>query len=124
MINDRAQKIKSASPSMPVEIYGISGVPMAGNDFMVVSDEKKAKLIAEHRHGEARKDTVTRQDAVRLDNIFDRIKEGKVKELNIIVKADVQGSLEALIESLVKLSTDDVKLKVIHGASLKSVTKI
>lgn len=117
MINDRAQKIKSASPSMPVEIYGISGVPMAGDDFTVVSDEKKAKLIVEHRHGEARKDTVTRQDAVRLDNIFDRIKEGKVKELNIIVKADVQGSLEALIESLVKLSTDDVKLKVIHGAT-------
>ena len=117
ILNDRGQKIKSASPSMPVEVYGISDVPMAGDDFMVVPDEKKAKLISEHRKSKARLQTVTRQGSITLDNLFDRIKEGEVKELNIIVKADVQGSLEALVENLVKLSTEEVKLKVIHGAT-------
>ncbi|MBE9521656.1 MAG: translation initiation factor IF-2 [Proteobacteria bacterium] len=117
MLNDRGQKIKSASPSMPVEIYGISGVPMAGDDFVVVADEKKAKLISEHRRIDARLETAANQGSLTLDSLFDRIKEGKVKELNIIVKADVQGSLEALVDSLTKLSTEEVKLKVIHGAT-------
>jgi len=117
MLNDRGQKIKSATPSMPVEIYGISDVPMAGDDFIVTSDEKKAKLISEHRKTKARLDTVTTRDSVSLDNLFDRIKEGEVKELNIIIRADVQGSAEALIDSLTKLSTEDVKLKVIHGGT-------
>jgi len=117
MLDDRGQKIKSASPSMPVEIYGISDVPMAGDDFTVVSDEKKAKLISEHRKTKARLQVVTKQDSISLDNLFDRIREGKVKELNIIVRADVQGSLEALVDSLIKLSTDAVRLKVIHGAT-------
>ena len=117
MLNDRGQKIKSATPSMPVEIYGISDVPMAGDDFIVTSDEKKAKLISEHRKTKARLDTVATRDSVSLDNLFDRIKEGEVKELNIIIRADVQGSAEALIDSLTKLSTEDVKLKVIHGGT-------
>jgi len=117
MLNDRGQKIKSVTPSMPVEIYGISDVPMAGDDFIVTSDEKKAKLISEHRKTKARLDTVTTRDSVSLDNLFDRIKEGEVKELNIIIRADVQGSAEALIDSLTKLSTEDVKLKVIHGGT-------
>ena len=117
MLNDRGQKIKPATPSMPVEIYGISDVPMAGDDFIVTSDEKKAKLISEHRKTKARLDTVTTRDSVSLDNLFDRIKEGEVKELNIIIRADVQGSAEALIDSLTKLSTEDVKLKVIHGGT-------
>ncbi|UCG65455.1 MAG: translation initiation factor IF-2 [Deltaproteobacteria bacterium] len=117
MLNDRGQKIKSASPSMPVEIYGISGVPMAGDDFVVVADEKKAKLISDHRRIDARLETAANQGPLSLDSLFDRIKEGKVKELNIIVKADVQGSLEALVDSLTKLSTEEVKLKVIHGAT-------
>ncbi len=117
MLNDRGQKIKSVSPSMPVEIYGISGVPMAGDDFVVVEDEKKAKLISEHRRIDARLETAANQGSLSLDSLFDRIKEGKVKELNIIVKADVQGSLEALVDSLTKLSTEEVKLKVIHGAT-------
>ena len=117
MLNDRGQKIKSASPSMPVEIYGISGVPMAGDDFVVVADEKKAKFISEHRRIDARLETAANQGSLSLDSLFDRIKEGKVKELNIIVKADVQGSLEALVDSLTKLSTEEVKLKVIHGAT-------
>jgi translation initiation factor IF-2 len=117
MFNDRGQKIESASPSMPVEIYGISGVPKAGDDFIVVDDERKAKLISEHRKTKARLETVTKQDSISLDNLFDRIKEGEVKELNIIIKADVQGSLEALVDSLTKLSTEEVKLRVIHGAT-------
>ncbi|RLB30113.1 MAG: translation initiation factor IF-2, partial [Deltaproteobacteria bacterium] len=117
MLNDRGQKIKSATPSMPVEIYGISDVPMAGDDFIAISDEKKAKLISEHRKAKARLDTVTTRDSVSLDNFFDRIKEGEVKELNIIIRADVQGSVEALVDSLTKLSTEEVKLKVLHGAT-------
>ena len=117
MLNDRGQKIKSAPPSTPVEIYGISGVPMAGDDFVVVPDEKKAKMISEHRKTGARLETAKKQDAISLDSLFDRIKEGKVKELNIIVRADVQGSVEALVDSLTQLSTEEVKLKVIHGAT-------
>jgi translation initiation factor IF-2 len=117
MLNDSGQKIKSASPSMPVEIYGISDVPMAGDDFTVVSDEKKAKLISEHRKTKAQLQVVTKQDSISLDNLFDRIREGKIKELNIIVRADVQGSLEALVDSLIKLSTDAVRLKVTRGAT-------
>jgi translation initiation factor IF-2 len=117
MLNDRGQKIVSATPSMPVEIYGISAVPMAGDDFIVVSDEKTAKLVSGHRRSEVSSDVAKRQEAVRLETLFERITEGQVKELNIIVKADVQGSLEALQDNLVKLSTDLVKLKVIHRAT-------
>jgi translation initiation factor IF-2 len=117
MLSDQGQKIKSASPSTPVEIYGISGVPMAGDDFVAVDDEKKAKMISEHRKTGARPETARKQDATSLDTLYDRIKEGKVKELNIIVKADVQGSVEALTDSLTQLSTEEVKLKVIHGAT-------
>ena len=117
IFNDRGKKIKEAFPSMPIEIYGISGVPKAGDDFIVVSNEKKAKLIAEHRKNKSQLGMVTKKDAISLDNLFEKIKEGEAKELNIIVKADVQGSLEALIDSLVKQSTKEVKLKVIHGAT-------
>jgi len=117
MLNDRGQKIVSATPSMPVEIYGISDVPMAGDDFIVVPDEKMAKLVSGHRRSEVSSDVAKRQEAVRLETLFERITEGEVKELNIIVKADVQGSLEALQDNLVKLSTDLVKLKVIHRAT-------
>jgi translation initiation factor IF-2 len=117
MLNDRGQKIVSATPSMPVEIYGISDVPMAGDDFIVVPDEKTAKLVSGHRRSEVSSDIAKRQEAVRLETLFERITEGEVKELNIIVKADVQGSLEALQDNLVKLSTDVVKLKVIHRAT-------
>jgi translation initiation factor IF-2 len=117
MLNDVGHKIKSASPSMPVEIYGISEVPMAGDDFAVVSDEKKAKLVSDHRRTQARSDTITKGDSISLVNLFDKIKEGKMKELNVIFKADVQGSLEASVDSLNKLSTEAVKLNVIHSAT-------
>jgi translation initiation factor IF-2 len=117
MFNDRGKKIKEAFPSMPVEIYGISDVPRAGDDFIVLLNEKKAKLIAENRRDKSQPGIPTKKDSVSLDNLFEKIREGKTKELNIIVKADVQGSLEALVDSLVKQSTKEVKLKVIHGAT-------
>jgi translation initiation factor IF-2 len=116
MLNNRGKKMLVAGPSMPAEIYGISGVPMAGDEFVVVRDERTAKQIADHRVGQARKD-VTSSGVVSLDDLYEKIKDGAIKELNIVLKADVQGSLEALTESLLKLSTDEVKLKVIHSAT-------
>jgi translation initiation factor IF-2 len=117
MLNHRGKKMKSATPSVPVEIYGISGVPMAGDEFIVVQDEKTAKQVIDHRKAASRKHDVTRRGIVSLDDLFGKIKEGEVKEFNIVLKADVQGSLEALSDSLEKLSTDEVKLKIIHSAA-------
>ncbi|MBW2095575.1 MAG: translation initiation factor IF-2 [Deltaproteobacteria bacterium] len=117
MTNHRGKKLITAGPSFPVEIYGISGVPMAGDEFIVVPDEKTAKQVIEHRVEEKKKHEVTRTGIVSLDDLFDRIKEGETKELNIVLKADVQGSLEALSGSLEKLSTENVKLHIIHAAT-------
>ena len=117
MNDHRGRKMKSAGPSVPVEIYGISGVPLAGDEFVVVEDEKTAKQVIEYRKGKSRKQKVVKRDLVSLDDLYDRIKEGDIKELNIVLKTDVQGSLEALSESLVKQSTDEVKLKIIHSAT-------
>ena len=117
MHDHRGRKMKSAGPSVPVEIYGISGVPMAGDGFVVVGDERTAKQIAEHRKDRARKPETVQRGLVSLDDLFSKIKEGEVKELNIVLKTDVQGSLEALVDSLIKQSTDEVKVKVIHSAT-------
>ena len=117
MHDHRGKKMNTASPSVPVEIYGISGVPMAGDEFIVVQDEKTAKQISEHRRRLTREKEVSRKGIVSLDDIFEKIKEGEMKELNIILKADVQGSLEALGDLLVKQSTDEVKLRIIHMAT-------
>ncbi len=117
MLNHKGKRMTAAGPSMPVEIYGISGVPMAGDEFIVVKDERTAKQIIQHRQERAKKQEIARKGIVSLDDLFERIKEGEVKELNIVLKTDVQGSLEALSESLVKLSTDEVKLKIIHSAT-------
>jgi translation initiation factor IF-2 len=117
MLNSRGKRMISAGPSTPVEIYGISGVPMAGDEFIVVDDEKTAKQIITHRQIQAKSKEVTRRGIVSLEDLFEKIKEGEVKELNIVLKADVQGSLEALAESLVKLSTDEVKLHIIHSST-------
>jgi len=117
MLNHRGKKMISAGPSMPVEVYGISGVPMAGDEFVVVGDERTAKRIAEHRLARSKKQEITKKGIVSLDDLFERIKEGEVKELNIVLKTDVQGSLEALSEALNKLSTDEVKLNIIHSAT-------
>ncbi len=116
MLNHRGKRMASAGPSMPVEIYGISGVPMAGDEFVVVKDEKTAKQIIDHRQEQVKKQEVAKKGIVSLDDLFEKIKEGEVKELNIVLKTDVHGSLEALSDALAKLSTDEVKLSIIHSA--------
>ena len=117
MLNPRGKRMIAAGPSVPVEVYGISGVPNAGDDFVVVEDEKTAKEIISYRHDLARKKDVERKAIVSLDDLFKKIKEGEIKDLNIIIKADVQGSIEALSESLLKLSTEQVKLNIIHSST-------
>lgn len=116
MFDDKGKKIKSAGPSIPVEILGLSEVPAAGDRFHEVKDEKTARDMAEKRKEKVRAEYLQSTHKVSLEDLYSQIKEGKVKELNIIVKADVQGSVEAVRQSLQKLSTDEVKVRVIHGA--------
>ena len=116
MFDDKGKKIKSAGPSIPVEILGLSEVPAAGDRFTVVKDEKTARNMAEARKAKERNEHLQSSHRVSLEDLYSQIKEGKVKELAIIVKADVQGSVEAIRASLEKLSTEDVKVRVIHGA--------
>ncbi|MCR4944070.1 MAG: translation initiation factor IF-2 [Clostridium sp.] len=113
MFDDEGKKIKSAGPSIPVEILGLSEVPAAGDRFVQIKDEKTARSMAEARKDKIKQDNFHR---VSLEDLYNQIKEGTVKELSIIVKADVQGSVEAIKQSLEKLSTDDVKVRVIYGA--------
>jgi translation initiation factor IF-2 len=115
MFDDRGKKVRTAGPSQPVEILGLSGVPMAGDTLVAVEDERKARQIATVRQERERaKAKVTSR--VTLEDLHKRIAAGEVKELRLILKADVQGSVEALSEALERLSTDEVKLKVIHGS--------
>lgn len=116
MFDDRGKKIKSAGPSIPVEILGLSEVPAAGDRFIVCKDEKTARNMAELRKQKIKADSHQASNRVSLEDLYSQIQEGKVKELAIVVKADVQGSVEAIRQSLEKLSTDDVKIRVIHGA--------
>ncbi|MCI6276466.1 MAG: translation initiation factor IF-2, partial [Clostridium sp.] len=116
MFDDKGKKIKKAGPSIPVEILGLSEVPAAGDKFHVVKDEKTARNMAESRKQKEKADSLMNSHRVSLEDLYSQIQEGKVKELAIIVKADVQGSVEALKQSLEKLSTDDVKVRVIHQA--------
>ncbi len=114
MFNDRGQRLESATPSMPVEVLGFSGVPNAGDQFIVLADEKQAKLVAEHRQIKLREKELVRSTKVTLESLFDQIQEGQVKELNLIIKTDVHGSLEAITESLHKLPTAEVKVGILH----------
>lgn len=116
MFDDRGKKIKSAGPSIPVEILGLSEVPAAGDRFIVCKDEKTARNMAELRKQKIKAYSHQASNRVSLEDLYSQIQEGKVKELAIVVKADVQGSVEAIRQSLEKLSTDDVKVRVIHGA--------
>jgi translation initiation factor IF-2 len=117
MLDHKGKMMKSAGPSVPVKLYGISGVPMAGDEFIVVKDEKTAKQIIEHRKTRGQKQEVAKRGPVSLEDLFDRINKEGVKELNIILKTDVQGSAEALSDSLVKQSTEEINLNVIHSAT-------
>jgi translation initiation factor IF-2 len=116
LLNDRGKKVKSATPATPVEIIGLSGVPQSGDVFSVVEDEKVARQIAQARMQKQREIELASRKRISLDDLFSQIQQGEVKELNIIIKADVQGSVEAVSESLLKLSTEQVKLNVIHGS--------
>ena len=116
MINDKGQRIDSAGPSVPVEITGMSETPGAGDDFNVVEDERMARELVEQRKEEKKQQSTGSERKVSLDDLFAQIREGELKELAIIVKADVQGSAEAVKTSLEKLSNDEVRVKVIHSA--------
>ena len=116
MINDLGQKVEIAPPSSPVEILGLQGVPQAGDSFIAVADESKARQVAEHRHTKQRETELVKSSKVSLEELYDQIKTGDVKELRVVVKADVQGSVEALTDALTRMSTAEVKLRVLHGS--------
>ena len=115
MLNDRGERVKTAGPSMPVEISGFTEVPSAGDEMFAVEDDKLSRMVAEERR-EKLKASRTATTKVSLDNLFANINEGKVQELNIIVKADVQGSVEAVKQALEKLSNSEVKVRILHSA--------
>ena len=116
MIDDRGHKVDAAPPSFPVEILGLQGVPLAGDSFVALADEAKARQVAEFRHSKQRETELVKSSKISLDELYSQIKAGDVKELRVVLKADVQGSVEALTEALTRMSTGDVKLKVIHGS--------
>jgi translation initiation factor IF-2 len=116
MINDLGQKVELAPPSSPVEILGLQGVPQAGDSFIAVTDESKARQVAEHRHTKQRETELVKSSKVSLEELYDQIKTGDVKELRVVLKADVQGSVEALTDALTRMSTTEVKLRVLHGS--------
>ena len=116
MTNENGKVLDSAGPSVPVEIMGLAEVPQAGDTFDAVSDERLARELVEQRKREAKEEEFKQYQKVTLDNLFSSISQGEMKELNIIVKADVQGSVEAVKQNVEKLSNDEVKVKVIHGS--------
>jgi translation initiation factor IF-2 len=116
MLDENGRAIKTAGPSIPVEIQGLTEVPQAGDEFMVMTDERRAREIATYRAGKFRNTKLAKQQAAKLENMFSDIGAGEVKMLPIIVKADVQGSLEALSQSLIKLSTAEIKVQLVYGA--------
>ncbi len=116
MLDENGKAIKTAGPSIPVEIQGLTEVPQAGDEFMVMSDERRAREIATYRAGKFRNTKLAKQQAAKMENMFSDLSSGDVKMLPIIVKADVQGSQEALAQSLLKLSTDEVKVQMIYAA--------
>ena len=116
MLDENGKTIKSAGPSIPVEIQGLTEVPQAGDEFMVMADERRAREIATYRAGKFRHTKLAKQQAAKLENMFTDMSAGDVKMLPIIVKADVQGSQEALATSLLKLSTEEVKVQIVYAA--------
>ena len=116
MTDDRGRKVTEAGPSVPVEIMGLSEVPTAGDEFNAVSDERLARELVEQRKQEAKEEIFKQYQKVTLDNLFDQMQDHDMKELSVIVKADVQGSVEALKQSIEKLSNEEVRVRVIHGA--------
>ena len=117
LYDQTGKEIQEAGPSIPVEVLGLSGTPNAGDDAMVVPDERKAREIAEFRQAKDREVRLARQQAANLDNVFEQMVEGKVSDLNIVIKADVQGSVEALRDSLTDLSMEEVRVNVVAAAT-------
>ena len=113
MLDETGQLVEEAGPSMPVEVLGLSNAPNAGDDAIVIADERKAREIALFRQGKYREGKLARQQSAKLDNLFSQMEEGKINILNLVLKADVQGSAEALVEALTKLSTTEVKVNVV-----------
>jgi translation initiation factor IF-2 len=122
MRDENGKTIQSAGPSIPVEIIGLSGVPQAGDEATVVKDEKKAREVALFRQGKYRDVKLARQQKAKLENMFASMAEGDISEVNVVIKSDVQGSLEAISDSLLKLSTDEVKVKII-GSGVGAITE-
>jgi translation initiation factor IF-2 len=116
LINDKGQRIKEAPPSTPVKIVGLSGLPEAGSEFTVMKNDKEARALSEQRELEARGAILGQARGSRLEDLFSQFKEGERKKLHIVLKADVQGSLEAIADSLGKLKSDKIELEIIHGA--------
>ncbi len=115
MLDERGQRVKEAGPATPVEVLGFHEVPQAGDDFIVMPDEQKARKVAEYRARKQREAEMAREAKMSLDKLFEKLKEGEVKELKVVLKADVQGTLEALQDSLRKLSTDEVRVNIIRS---------
>lgn len=116
MVNDKGERIDEAPPSTPVEVLGLSGVPLAGDEFFEVKDDKKARTLSLLKQKEAKEKAMAKGERISLEQLYDRIKKGVLKELRIILKGDVVGSIEALQRSLEELSTEEISLKVIHSA--------
>lgn len=122
MRDENGKEVKQAGPSTPVEILGLSGVPIAGEDALVVQDERKAREVAGKRHTKQRELKLAKQQKAKLENMFANMEAGDVSDLNVVLKADVQGSVEAISESLIKLSTDEVKVNIV-GSGVGGITE-
>jgi translation initiation factor IF-2 len=117
LLDDLGRKVEDASPSMPVEIIGLSGVPMAGDEMIAVKDEKDAKQVSQHRFQKQRSKDLAKTSRLSLDKLFERMQEGEVQDLNLIIKTDVDGSMEAIRDSLLKLSNVEVQINIVHAAT-------
>jgi translation initiation factor IF-2 len=117
LLDDLGRKVESAYPSMPVEIIGLSGVPMAGDEMIAVKDEKDAKQVSQHRFQKQRSKDLAKNSRLSLEKLFEKMQEGEVQDLNLIIKTDVDGSMEAIRDSLLKLSNVEVKINIVHAAT-------
>ncbi|MCK5509218.1 MAG: translation initiation factor IF-2, partial [Desulfobacterales bacterium] len=117
MLNDRGMYVETAGPSMPVEVIGLIGVPNAGDELIALADDKSAKQVSLYRTQKQRSKELSKTSRLSLEKLFEKIQEGETRELNLIIKADVHGSIEALGDSLIKLSNDEVKINIIHSAT-------
>lgn len=115
ILDEKGDAVKQAGPSTPVAVLGLSGTPEAGDDVLVVADERKAREVAEYRQGKFRDVKLARQQSAKLENMFSKMEQGEVQTLNVLIRADVQGSVEALTDSLTRLSTDEVKVNVVSS---------